>query len=397
MENQETKITPQDIIDKEFRVKFRGFDMAEVDSFLEEVAESFFRLTEENTLLNEKVLELQQDLQTLGNTNHQGMVELPAELSSILEDLKQDTATTNAELAALKQERQTFDSLREKLEKAISALHETGAEMVSRPQVEFPADLADSLERFKLNSEAIAAELAALKEDRQNFASMGNSFEEVVHAAREAAASMASGQEQAALPADLGKTLAEFKQGSDSIGAELAALKQEVGVLAGMRQEIKKELQELLATHLDGITAKISAHSTIATPATPQPTGASPTPEQKETLLAATIVEEPEGRKEETSLPDYRAEDDDVSAGDDLEFLSEDDILDVDKLRDIFQSVLDEGLSDAHEGREGDDVTADLLFLEDDLTDDDHEPEVTFSLDDHEQGKKQNSGKRKPF
>ena len=30
------KMTPQDIIDKEFRTKFRGFDMAEVDIFLEE-------------------------------------------------------------------------------------------------------------------------------------------------------------------------------------------------------------------------------------------------------------------------------------------------------------------------------------------------------------------------
>ena len=52
MEQQEIKITPQDIIDKEFRVKFRGFDMAEVDSFLEEVAENLFKLTEENTVLN---------------------------------------------------------------------------------------------------------------------------------------------------------------------------------------------------------------------------------------------------------------------------------------------------------------------------------------------------------
>ena len=33
------KITPQDIIDREFKVKFRGFDMTEVDTFLEEVAD----------------------------------------------------------------------------------------------------------------------------------------------------------------------------------------------------------------------------------------------------------------------------------------------------------------------------------------------------------------------
>ncbi|MFC1827821.1 DivIVA domain-containing protein, partial [Thermodesulfobacteriota bacterium] len=37
------KITLQDIIEKEFRVKFRGFDIVEVDTFLEEVAENFFQ------------------------------------------------------------------------------------------------------------------------------------------------------------------------------------------------------------------------------------------------------------------------------------------------------------------------------------------------------------------
>ena len=68
------EITPQDIIDKEFRVKFRGFDMAEVDAFLEEVAESFFKLTEENTLLNEKVLALQEDLETVDSMAPQGQV-----------------------------------------------------------------------------------------------------------------------------------------------------------------------------------------------------------------------------------------------------------------------------------------------------------------------------------
>ena len=76
--------------------------------------------------------------------------------------------------------------------------------------------------------------------------------------------------------------------------------------------------------------------------------------------------------------------------------MSEDDILDVDKLRGIFQSVLDEGTSDVHDSREGDDATADLLFLyDDDLMQDEHEPEVTFSLDENEADKKQNYGKPK--
>ncbi|MDH3543288.1 MAG: DivIVA domain-containing protein, partial [Desulfobulbaceae bacterium] len=188
------EITPQDIIDKEFRVKFRGFDMAEVDAFLEEVAESFFKLTEENTLLNEKVLALQEDLETLGSMAPQGQVELPAELGNILEDLKQDTSTISVELAAMKQDRQTIDSLKEKLEKFIASFQEAGAEMASQHQTEFPADLADTLEKFKQSSTAIGAELNLLKEDRQSFDLLKKNFAEIIHSAKATVSSMAAGQ-----------------------------------------------------------------------------------------------------------------------------------------------------------------------------------------------------------
>jgi cell division initiation protein len=99
------KITPQDIIDKEFRVKFRGFDMAEVDTFLEEVAVNFFKLTEENTRLNEKVLALQEDLESGDRVASQSQMELPPELGNFLEELKQDTAAISGELVTLKKDR----------------------------------------------------------------------------------------------------------------------------------------------------------------------------------------------------------------------------------------------------------------------------------------------------
>ena len=390
------EITPQDIIDKEFRVKFRGFDMAEVDAFLEEVAESFFKLTEENTLLNEKVLALQEDLETVGSMAPQGQIELPAELGNILEDLKQDTSTISVELAAMKQDRQTIDSLKEKLEKFIASFQEAGAEMASQHQTEFPADLADTLEKFKQSSTAIGAELNLLKEDRQSFDLLKKNFAEIIHSAKATVSSMAAGQGHAKIPADLSKTLEDFKQGSKTIGADLATLKQDVGAISGMREEIKKELQEQLTAHFAGLDAKLSTISAMDASAVLKSKAPTPVPGQKGALLAAEIVEEPEGHGEDTRLPDYREEDDAAFAGDDLEFLSEDDILDVDKLRGIFQSVLDEGTSDVHDSREGDDATADLLFLyDDDLMQDEHEPEVTFSLDENETDKKQNYGKPK--
>ncbi len=387
MEKTEIKITPQDIIDREFRVKFRGFDMAEVDAFLEEVAETFFQLTEENTLLNEKVFSLQQELETIGSTEARGQFELPAELENILEDLKQDTGAISAVLASLKQDRQAFDVIQTKLEKIIASVRETGAAIGSRPQVELPADLAGQLEEFAQNSTVIAAELDALKENRQAFESLRQNFGETIKAARDAAATLTSRQGDAGIPGDLQKTLENIKQGNDSVNAELAGLKQEITALAGMRDEIKAELQNQLSSHFKTLGTGFSTFSGKESTAVPG---------KKEALLAAEIIEgvDAEPREEEgTALPDFRKDEEAAGEGD-LEFLSEDDILDVDKLRGIFQSVLDEGPDEGHAGHEGEDAAADLLFLEDDLTADDHEPEVTFSLEEHKPGGKDTSRKK---
>jgi DivIVA domain-containing protein len=318
------KITPQDIIDKEFRVKFRGFDMVEVDIFLEEVAENFFKLSEENTRLNEKVLALQKDMESGGRIATQGQMELPAELGNFLEELKQDTA-------------------------------------------------------------AITAELASLKQDRSTFVSLEKSFKEAVASLRKAA-SITPPQGQAELPADLKSALEEFKKSSKAINAELAALKKEVGSIQQIRKDIKGELQELLKSHFDDLDAKLSMS------AGPKPK-ASAAGKKREQLAAAVIEEEPEDLPEDTRLPDYE-EQDETHDDDELEFLSEDDLLDVDKLRGVFQSVLDDSVSDTPNSRDDDDSSADLLFLDDDIIEEEHEPKVTFSQEEGNAGKKSKKTKK---
>jgi len=386
------KIIPQDIIDKEFRVKFRGFDMAEVDTFLEEVAENFFKLTEENTLLNEKILALQNDLQVSGTAPSMGQAE-SAELGSILEDIRQDIETMRTELAALKQDRQNFDSLEKNLQAAIVSIQKAAGEMQPQSQPE-SADIGKTLEEFKQGTEAIAAELAALKEERNTFESLKTNLQEVIASAQEAAASI-SPQGQVELPANLGKTLEEFKQGAEAIAAELASFKEEAGSIQKIREEIKGELQDMLTSHFNKLEARLSEVRPETEPAAPKPKAAAK-PKKKEPLLAAQIEEEPEGLEEDTRLPDYEDLEADDSGTEAMEFLSEDDILDVDKLRDVFQSVLDDSISNGHNTREGedDDSSADLLFLEDDdFFEDDHEPEVTFSLEDKKIDKNPKLGK----
>jgi len=376
------KITPQDIIEKEFRVKFRGFDMAEVDTFLEEVAENFLKLTEENIRLSEKVLALQEDMESADRfAASRSQMELPAELGNFLEELKQDTAAINAELVSLKQDRSTFVSLEKSFKEGVVSLQKAATITPPRVQTE-NVDLKNALEEFKKGSEAINAELAALKDDRQVFDSLKKSIEGVVSAAREAGPAMTP-QAQAE-SGDLAKNLSEFRRGTETMSTELAALKQEVGSIRQFRDEIKGELQELLKSHLVDIDAKLSKAVPVVAPAAG---------EKKEQLLAAVIEKEPAGLKEDASLPDF-TEQDETFDDDALEFLSEDDILDVDKLRDVFQSVLDDSISDSPDSREDDETSADLLFLEDFEIQDEHEPEVTFSLEEKSAGTKSEKQKR---
>ncbi|MEK6197788.1 MAG: DivIVA domain-containing protein [Desulfobacterales bacterium] len=380
------KITPQDIIDKEFRVKFRGFDMVEVDTFLEEVAEIFFKLNEENTRLNEKVLTLQENMDSGDMIAPQGQMELPAELGNFLEELKQDTAAISGELVSLKQDRSLFVSLEKNIKEAVASLQKATSIIPTQSQTELPADLSSIMEEFKKGSEAINAELVALKEDRHALDSLKKSLGEVISSAKEAGPAMTP-QIQAE-SGNLAKTLDEFRQGTETMGAELASLKEEVGSIQQIREEIKGELKELFKSYFDDLDAKLSQATPAAISADPKPEAAT-AGVKKKPLPAAIIKEKPDDLPEDTRLPDFAEQDE--TFDDDLEFLTEDDLLDVDKLRGIFQSALDGSTSDTPNSREDDDgLSADLLFLEDDIMEDEHEPKVTFSLDEENVDKKSN-------
>ncbi len=57
------RITPLDIQQKQFKVKFRGFDMEEVYSFLEIIREELEEILKENSMLKEKVTILETQLE----------------------------------------------------------------------------------------------------------------------------------------------------------------------------------------------------------------------------------------------------------------------------------------------------------------------------------------------
>jgi len=61
------RITPLDIQQKQFSVKFRGFDMEEVDSFLELVREEMEELLRENANLREEAKRYEKQLKEYKN------------------------------------------------------------------------------------------------------------------------------------------------------------------------------------------------------------------------------------------------------------------------------------------------------------------------------------------
>ena len=59
------KLTPLDIQQQQFMVRFRGFDVREVDLFLEQMAGAFEQLARENEALKEEILRLRRESQGL--------------------------------------------------------------------------------------------------------------------------------------------------------------------------------------------------------------------------------------------------------------------------------------------------------------------------------------------
>lgn len=59
------KLTPLDIQQQQFMMRFRGFDVREVDLFLEQMANTFEQLQRDNEALKEEILRLRRESQGL--------------------------------------------------------------------------------------------------------------------------------------------------------------------------------------------------------------------------------------------------------------------------------------------------------------------------------------------
>jgi cell division initiation protein len=128
------KITPLDIQQQKFKTRFRGFDIREVDAFLEQIAETFEGLQKKNEDLGEEVRRLELEIQ--GYRKREETFKRALLNSQKVLDQMKDNARKSAELLIAEAEVKA-EKILNKAHNRLAQLHEDIAELKrQRTQIE---------------------------------------------------------------------------------------------------------------------------------------------------------------------------------------------------------------------------------------------------------------------
>ncbi|MFC1815173.1 DivIVA domain-containing protein [Thermodesulfobacteriota bacterium] len=155
------KITPLDIQQQQFKVKFRGFDIREVDAFLDQMAETFESLQHENKKLQEEIDKLK-----LANQQHQEREEsfrrTLLNSQKVLDQMKEN-ARKSAELIVATAEVKAEKILNRALNR-LAQLHEDIAGL-KRQRMQIEIQIRSIVEAHTKLLEMGKEEMAALDEE----------------------------------------------------------------------------------------------------------------------------------------------------------------------------------------------------------------------------------------
>jgi cell division initiation protein len=128
------KITPLDIQQQQFKTRFRGFDVREVDAFLERIAETFEGLQKKNEAISEEVRRLELEIQ--GYRKREETFKRALLNSQKVLDQMKDNARKSAELIIAEAEVKA-EKILNKAHNRLAQLHEDIAELRrQRTQIE---------------------------------------------------------------------------------------------------------------------------------------------------------------------------------------------------------------------------------------------------------------------
>ncbi len=128
------KITPLDIQQQQFKTRFRGFDIREVDAFLEQMAEAFETLQKTNQNLTDEVRRLELEIQ--GYRKREETFKRALLNSQKVLDQMKDNARKSAELIIAEAEVKA-EKILNKAHNRLAQLHEDISELKrQRTQIE---------------------------------------------------------------------------------------------------------------------------------------------------------------------------------------------------------------------------------------------------------------------
>ena len=128
------KITPLDIQQQQFKTRFRGFDVREVDSFLEQMSDAFERATSENESLREEIRRLK--LESKGYKEREETFKRAMLNSEKVLDQMKKNAQKSAELVVAEAEVKA-EKILNRAQNRLAQLHEDIAELKrQRMQIE---------------------------------------------------------------------------------------------------------------------------------------------------------------------------------------------------------------------------------------------------------------------
>ena len=135
-------MTPNEIEQQRFKIKFRGFDIREVDEFIEKVAQAFRSLSDDNSRLHREIIRLKKDQQE-HREREEAITKALNNSHKVLEKMK-DNAHKSAELILADAEGKA-ERLLNRAYNRLSQLHEDISEL-KRQRVQVQMQIRSTLD-----------------------------------------------------------------------------------------------------------------------------------------------------------------------------------------------------------------------------------------------------------
>jgi len=155
------KITPLDIQQQQFKTRFRGFDVREVDGFLEQMADAFEAMLRENEGLSNKIQRLKAENKGY-KEREEAFKRAMLNSQKVLEQMKKN-ARKSAELVVAEAEVQA-EKILNKAHNRLAQLHEDITEL-KRQRMQIEVQIGAVLDAHTKLLEIGKEGMAALDED----------------------------------------------------------------------------------------------------------------------------------------------------------------------------------------------------------------------------------------